>query len=449
MSTLIFEMILKWLRIIILACLFALNGVWQAEAQSRNRPTWITFSVGHQEYNGDFGNEILAFEVGYDWTLGLELDQYLGNLFDFELSMDYAELDYTNAFSTTIINANIMLNVKPMGSKYHIKPYLGTGFGISPFFNNGASAENGVTLHLPAQVGFDYQLNDNMAVGLKARYNRSLSDDLDGIGEALDMDGINHDDFIVYSVGFKISINKTRDKDGDGISDKNDLCPDTYGTSFWGCPDSDSDGIPDNEDACPNNPGRSVLGGCPDSDGDGIVNSRDKCPETAGVFENEGCPRALDEDNDGITDAEDDCPQQAGTAANNGCPQKEEKQLTENMKENLQKLGSLLQFEDNSSVVDSTAYDALKQLADYMQSDSDLRLIIRGHTNTSRSAAQNLELSVDRANAVKDYLIEQGIQANRIAAFGYGDTRPEISNDSQDGREQVKNSRIELHLYYQ
>ncbi len=160
-------MVTKWIRFLILACLFSLQGVWQAEAQTRDRPTWITFTVGHQEYHGDFGNEILAFEVGYDWTLGLELDQYLNNVLDLEISADYAELDYPNAFSTTIINANSILNVKPIGSEYRIKPFLGTGFGVTSFWNNGPAEGNGVTFHLPIQAGFDVQLNKNIAVGLK------------------------------------------------------------------------------------------------------------------------------------------------------------------------------------------------------------------------------------------------------------------------------------------
>lgn len=441
-------MIIKWLRFFILASLLSLQGVWLAEAQTKSEPTWITFSVGHQEYAGDFGDEMLAFDVGYDWALGLEFDQYLNNVLDFEISTDYAELDYPNAFSTTIINANFMLNVKPIGSEHRIKPFLGTGFGVTPFWDNGESGNNAIILHVPVQAGFDIQLNEYIAVGLKARYNRTLSDDIDGRGGENDMDGINHDDFIVYSAGFKISINRSRDKDGDGISDENDLCPDTYGTSFWGCPDSDGDGISDDEDACPSTPGNPSQEGCPDDDGDGIINSQDKCPETAGTYENAGCPG--DTDGDGILDDEDECPQQEGIAANNGCPQEEKKQMDENRKQELEKLSEMLQFETNSSIVDSSSYGALNELAQYLQDDTDLQLIIRGHAyNTTRSSIQNLELSVDRANAVKDYLVKEGIQANRIAAFGYGDTQPLAPNETQEGREQEKNSRIELHLYYE
>lgn len=442
-------MITKWLKFFIIVYLFSLQGAWLADAQTRSRPTWITFSAGHQEYYGDFGNELLAFDVGYDWTLGLELDQYLHKLFDLEISVDYAELDYPNAFSTKIINANSILNVKPLRNEYRIEPFLGTGIGITPFWNDWPSAKNGVTFHLPIQAGFDVQLKENIAVGLKARYNRTLSDDLDGIGGASDMDGINHDDYIVYSVGFKISINKTKDKDGDGISDENDLCPATYGTSFWGCPDSDGDGLADNEDSCPEEPGRSALQGCPDSDGDGIINSRDQCPDTPGAYSNGGCPLASDSDEDGIADDEDECPQQAGIAEENGCPQKVEKQLDENGKQVLQKLSDSLRFESSSATVDSTSYGALDQLAGYLQNDSDLRLIIRGHVFSLSSSSQNLELSVDRANAVKEYLVKQGIQANRIAAFGYGDTRPAASSETREGTEEERNSRIELHLYYQ
>ena len=71
------------------------------------------------------------------------------------------------------------------------------------------------------------------------------------------------------------------DRDGDGIIDKNDACPDVKGpASLNGCPDTDGDGIIDRDDQCPTEFGTAALSGCPvkDADGDGIMDADDHVP---------------------------------------------------------------------------------------------------------------------------------------------------------------------------
>ena len=141
------------------------------------------------------------------------------------------------------------------------------------------------------------------------------------------------------------------DRDGDGIKDDQDDCPDdpedydgfqdTITDSppgKYGCsdPDNDEDGIPDKLDACPNNPEDKDMDhdddGCPegsdgDRDGDGILDSRDKCPDKAedkdGFEDKDGCPD-LDNDKDGIPDLEEDCDNDPedkdGWEDTDGCP---------------------------------------------------------------------------------------------------------------------------------
>ncbi|MFQ3648295.1 MAG: thrombospondin type 3 repeat-containing protein [Anaerolinea sp.] len=96
------------------------------------------------------------------------------------------------------------------------------------------------------------------------------------------------------------------DSDGDGIPDDSDACPNTFAQTFNGCPaDSDGDGIPDDSDACPNTFAQT-FNGCPaDSDGDGIPDNSDACPNTFAQTFN-GCP--ADSDGDGIPDNSDACP---------------------------------------------------------------------------------------------------------------------------------------------
>jgi len=111
-----------------------------------------------------------------------------------------------------------------------------------------------------------------------------------------------------------------RDRDGDGVPDGQDACPDVPGEALLnGCPDADGDGITDADDACPYKKGEARWKGCPDSDGDGIPDNEDQCPFVRGELKDRGCPPA-DRDNDGIPDTADRCPDQPGTARFRGCP---------------------------------------------------------------------------------------------------------------------------------
>lgn len=111
-----------------------------------------------------------------------------------------------------------------------------------------------------------------------------------------------------------------RDRDGDGIPDGQDACPDIPGEILLdGCPDADGDGIPDDKDDCPYKKGEKRWNGCSDSDGDGIPDNKDKCPYVRGELVDNGCPPP-DDDNDGIPNTADRCPQLAGTIRYRGCP---------------------------------------------------------------------------------------------------------------------------------
>lgn len=114
---------------------------------------------------------------------------------------------------------------------------------------------------------------------------------------------------------------KPKDKDGDGIADKDDACPEDSGAvEFQGCPDRDGDKIIDLKDACPDIPGLAAFSGCPDTDGDGIVDSTDACVDVPGLAEFAGCP---DRDGDKTMDKEDDCPDEAGPKETKGCPDRD------------------------------------------------------------------------------------------------------------------------------
>lgn len=166
-----------------------------------------------------------------------------------------------------------------------------------------------------------------------------------------------------------------------------------------------------------------------DSDGDGVADKLDKCPNTeAGVkVDGSGCP--MDVDADGVPDSKDSCPTEKGTAEFNGCP-------------GTAVSANAIQFEFNSSVLKTEAYPALDQLSTELRSGAVKKLQLDGHASEEGTAEYNMQLSKDRANSVKTYLVNSGVAASKITTKGFGETRPVASNATEEGRQQ--NRRVEI-----
>jgi outer membrane protein OmpA-like peptidoglycan-associated protein len=237
-----------------------------------------------------------------------------------------------------------------------------------------------------------------------------------------------------------------RDTDGDGIPDDIDRCPldpeDKDGFQDEdGCPDpdNDGDGIVDRADACPNDPGPLENRGCPvtDRDGDGIPDAEDKCPDQPGPKETQGCP---DRDGDGIIDALDKCPDQFGPPPD-GCPKKYT--LVEVKKEKIE-IRQQVHFATAKFKVLPDSFALLNQVAQVLRDFPKMRVSIEGHTDNVGGEAQNMRLSQRRADAVRTYLIAKGIAAERLEAIGYGPTKPIASNKTAKGKAQ--NRRTEFRI---
>lgn len=221
------------------------------------------------------------------------------------------------------------------------------------------------------------------------------------------------------------------DTDNDGIPDIEDECPEIAGpVEFNGCPDSDGDGIRDIDDECPNIAGLAIFNGCPDSDNDSIPDHLDKCPLIAGIAAFDGCP---DTDGDGIQDSEDECPEEPGTPENNGCPIYEKVEFATH-----------IGFQTGSSKLTAESYPYLDQLVQLMIDNPDCWVKLDGHTDNTGSDAINNKLSQQRVDSIKFYLVDKGINPNRIIARGHGSSKPIAPNDTAEGR--AKNRRVEINL---
>lgn len=240
------------------------------------------------------------------------------------------------------------------------------------------------------------------------------------------------------------------DKDGDGVADNEDKCPDIAGLKDkQGCPDTDGDGIIDIEDQCPTDSGLVMFFGCPDTDMDSIPDPQDSCITEKGLAINNGCP---DTDGDGLIDKLDSCVLVPGPSSNNGCPIVEKVevkpskpvkiQLSKEDQAIINKVFSNLEFESGKSVIRSTSYLSLEELIKLLNRKPTFRLLIEGHTDNVGSAALNMRLSLSRAEAVKTYLSDRGIDGERIIAKGYGLTQPVAPNTTAQGRQ--KNRRVEF-----
>jgi outer membrane protein OmpA-like peptidoglycan-associated protein len=237
------------------------------------------------------------------------------------------------------------------------------------------------------------------------------------------------------------------DTDNDGVQDKEDDCPQIAGlVQFKGCPDTDNDSIPDPQDSCATTPGLPQFFGCPDTDGDNISDPNDDCPTEKGSMQYKGCP---DTDGDGLINKLDSCPQVAGPVSNHGCPVVEKVkrepvrvELTKEEAEVINKVFQNLEFETGKSVIRQSSFSALDELSELLKKKPNFKLLVDGHTDNVGKAAYNLKLSQNRANAVKKYLTEKGIDASRITAKGYGMNKPIASNKTPEGRQ--KNRRVEF-----
>ena len=208
--------------------------------------------------------------------------------------------------------------------------------------------------------------------------------------------------------------------------------------------DIDRDGIPDEDDECVDRRGVPELKGCPipDTDGDGLLDPDDECVDMAGVPEYQGCP-IPDTDGDGILDPDDECVEQPETLNGfddlNGCP--------DEIPQEVARFTGVIEgivFASGKADIRKKSDKVLGKALSVLQKYESVRVEITGHTDDRGAQEINQRLSGRRADAVKAWLVERGIDGSRIVTRGAGPSEPIAPNTSKRGR--AKNRRIEFKL---
>lgn len=345
-----------------------------------------------------------------------------------------------------------------------ITPFVLVGGGVLGASSDDMGNDNDDAFHFGG--GVKAALDEHLTVRLDIRDTVSRKFDGDAGSGA-------HSPEILLGITF-VPTRKRPDLDGDGFLDYEDQCPSVAGADR-GCvplpPDTDGDGVADDIDECVD-----VLGvaptGCPDGDGDGLADLRDPCPLEAGPLPS-GCPEKVcpvkDTDADGLTDAFDQCPLEPARTptgcvihdqdgdgildANDRCPAERETKngfddedgCPDAIPEKITKFVGVIkgiEFDLGSAKVKKQSEATLREAASVIKAYPEVHVLITGHTDNQGDREQNLKVSADRAQSVKDFLVAQGVSEAQLATKGAGPDLPIADNATPAGRQ--KNRRIEF-----
>ena len=429
---------MKKIILMLLVAVSSLTVIGQDTASIK--PASIAFKVGLFNFKKTPLTENAsqtAIQGGFQYFKGIT--QHL----DLMMNLDFANLKYPfyNSSKLDIAKKNEMytafdasLNYKLLTDENKLVPYLSAGLGV-------ASINNAYyTAYLPVGLGLQIKAKQGSFINILSTYRAEAS--------ALTKMHYNHS--ISYSLPLKLREKKpvmlppapvVADNDGDGVVGSEDDCPNASGlVKYHGCPvpDSDNDGINDENDKCPTAEGAIKYKGCPipDTDKDGINDEADKCPTAKGLSSYEGCP-IPDTDKDGVNDEQDKCPSIPGIMGNNGCA---------DLQPLVNQISSKLKFESGKVKLSQKGYQGLDSLVVLMQNNTNITLVITGHTDNTGTLKINEKLSLQRAMVASNYLVKKGVDKNRMSQKGFADTKSIADNKTLKGRAQ--NRRVDIEVIY-
>ncbi len=455
-------------RLVIIVAIVILSGnVLADEIRGKG---YLGIKGGLAAYAGDIGGN--KFASYYDFNTGYWITDYLALGFNYGKGFLSASENLNSGeryFKTWLWNYTFLLKYKFL-PKNLLNPYITAGYSIidiNPKGRNGLRLPNRraevyekINYAIPLGIGFSYFIYEYLAVDFEAIYHYSGTDYLDDLDT-----GSRNDGWTTTALGLAFHFGKAKDTDKDGIPDKQDADP-LHAEDFDGFrdedgapdPDNDGDGILDIWDKEPlkaeDTDGYRDKDGVPDpdNDGDGIPDVDDKCPgddtnlntkeDFDGFQDDDGCPDP-DNDGDGILDADDQCPDEAEVfndyEDDDGCPD-EKPEMAVEKGEAIVLEG--ITFASGSANLTASSRNTLDKVYRTLKENPEIVVEIRGYTDNIGNYEYNVRLSKQRADAVKTYLFQKGIDAYRIPTKGFGPADPIAPNTTPEGR--AKNRRIEF-----
>lgn len=394
-------------------------------------------------------------------------------------------------YKTQIFPIDYRILLSPISSD-RLNPYLYAGIGVLRFdievpppVPTRGEKISGWTAFVPAGVGIQYLLTNNVAVEFTGGYNHTFKDNLNGIVKD------ENDAYVTFTGGLTVvGESGSADADGDGLTNGEEkqlgtdkMNPDTDGDGLSDgdeinryktnplMADSDGDGLDDGtevnkEQTDPNKP---------DTDGDGLndgdeVNVHKTDPRKADtdgdglsdgneVLTTKTNPLKADTDGDGLTDSDEvnrhktdplNVDTDGGTVSDGVEVKRGTNPLlaSDDVKEEIKvEVGKKIVlegivFETGKATISAESESILEKAYNTLFQNPDLTVEIHGYTDNVGNRSSNLKLSEARAEAVKEHLVSRGIAADRMVTKGFGPDDPIAPNTTPDGRQ--KNRRIEF-----
>jgi outer membrane protein OmpA-like peptidoglycan-associated protein len=306
----------------------------------------------------------------------------------------------------------------------------------------GFMAFDGAQLALDLAAGYEWSVAKPLQLGVFARGVVGLTGD----GPQIDVLGV-----VGLSASLAFGEQEALDSDGDGLPDERETV--RYQTDPLD-PDTDDDGLPD---------GLEVRTGTnarlPDTDGDGLLDGVEDADKDGEVDGNETDPRLADTDRGGVPDgweranpphdprnpADDDSDHDAVTDDRDQCADtprgvEVDPRGCAILRERLVLDGITFAF--GSAEILPESEETLRRGLALLRDNPDARIEIGGHTDNIGREQTNRQLSLARANSVRNWLVEHGIDPARLTTRGYASSQPVATNDTEEGRAQ--NRRIEF-----
>jgi len=350
--------------------------------------------------------------------------QYDANL---SAVFNFATIDFLNKVNSVNFYASVGYGLIAFNPEVYTS--FASGTRLPNYYVKGTFGDPGDNndyirqAYIPVGLGARFKLNDRVAIDLGYDMKFIDGDNFDGIYAG----GTSKDKFSVIRAGLEFSLGSKSKSDLNWVNPIATMYDELKDNTLRQEVEALKSRVAKNE--------QDIIDLKKDSDGDSVADHLDKCPNSPAGAKVDGSGCELDTDGDGIPDWKDKCPTEKGTAALNGCPEMTTPTMTG---------VSNIQFEYNSSVLRTSSYATLDGVSSTLRGDNSKNLQLDGHASAEGTDAYNVQLSLDRANAVKTYLVNSGVDAKRVSTAGYGETRPIASNATEEGR--IANRRVEFRL---